>query len=321
MVYRDFCNSKVSLISLGTWQLGGKWGEKFNKEEALKILETAYTNGINCFDTADIYQSGLSEKTIGEFIKDKKDKIFVITKCGRKANPHTIDSYNKDNILKYINSSIENLGKPLDLILLHCPPSEVYENKELFSYLDYLKEIGLIKNYGVSVEKVSEALKALEYNISAIEIIYNMFRLKPEEELFAKAEAKGVGIIVRVPLASGLLTGKYNRDTKFGLNDHRTYNRNGESFDKGETFSGVDYELGLKAVEELKAYFGDNLVVPALAFCYQNSAVSTVIPGASNHMQVLENIKAIDYKFSTKDLDKVKEVYNKYIRESVHKLW
>ena len=314
----------ISEISLGTWQLGSKWGEDFNKENAMQTLEAAYSEGINFFDTADIYQGGLSEKAIGEFIKDKKDKVFVVTKCGRKLNPHNAQGYNEENIREFVDASLKNMDvESLDLVLLHCPPTETYENKELFKALDDLKAEGKIKNYGVSVEKVEEAIKALEYDISAVEIIFNMFRLKPSEEFFKLAKEKNVGIIVRVPLASGMLTGKYTMSTEFSKDDHRNYNRNGEFFDKGETFSGVDYETGIKAANEIKERLKtDSLAMSALKYILMYDVVSTVIPGASRPSQISENAKASELlNFTDEEMNIVKEVYNRDIKNSVKDLW
>ncbi|MGL5347069.1 MAG: aldo/keto reductase [Peptostreptococcaceae bacterium] len=317
-------NRKISEISLGTWQLGSKWGEEFNEENAIQTLEAAYKEGINCFDTADIYQDGLSEKVIGKFIKDKKEEIFVITKCGRKLNPHVSQGYNRDNIRKFVFESLENMEvESLDLVLLHCPPTEVYQSDEAFKALDELKREGKIKHYGVSVEKVEEAIKALDYDISAVEIIFNMFRLKPAEQFFELAKKKDIGIIVRVPLASGLLTGKFDESTKFGKDDHRNYNRNGEAFDKGETFSGVDYNTGINAAREIKEKLQtENLAHSALKYILMHNAVSTVIPGASNPKQIEMNAKACEISdFTQEQMDIVKDIYDRNIKESVHRLW
>ncbi|MGL5416695.1 MAG: aldo/keto reductase [Clostridium sp.] len=326
MKYREFGNTgfKISEVSLGTWQLGSKWGDEFNEEVAINTLEAAFNEGINCFDTADIYQGGLSEKAIGKFIKGKEDKIFVITKCGRKLDPHNEEGYNRKNIRKFVEASIENMDvEKLDLVLLHCPPSEVYKKDEVFNALEELKNEGKINAYGVSVEKVSEAMEALNYGISAVEIIFNMFRLKPSEEFFKKAKEKNVGVIVRVPLASGLLTGKYDEKTTFSKEDHRNYNRNGEFFDKGETFSGVDYNTGVKASKELKERLNtENLAMKALKYILMYNEVSTVIPGASKPEQIKNNAKASDMEdFTKEEMDIVKEIYDRDIRESVHKLW
>ncbi|MGE4320055.1 MAG: aldo/keto reductase [Acholeplasmataceae bacterium] len=315
----------VSEISLGTWQLGGKWGDQFSEEVAYDTLNAATINGIDCYDTADVYQGGASEIAIGKYIKALDHKPFVITKIGRKSNPHTKESYNEENIRKYINESRARLDvSALDMVLLHCPPSEVYNNKEVFDILDQIKEEGLIKHYGVSVEKVSEALDALKYpNVEAIEIIFNMFRLKPTEVFFKEAQKQGVGIIVRVPLASGLLTGKYNEKTSFNENDHRTTNRHGERFDKGETFSGVDYDLGLKAVKALKDIFKtEELTRIAIRWILMFDAVSTVIPGASQAKYVYENAASADLKpLTNEEMDAVKKVYDTLIKPSIHENW
>lgn len=318
-------NVMVSEISLGTWQLGSKWGDPFDKEVAINTLESAVNEGINCFDTADVYIGGMSEKTIGEFIKTKEQKPFVITKVGRYLNPHTANGYNEENIRKYIDDSLKRLDvSSLDIVLLHCPPIEVYYNPSVFELMDKLKHEGKIKHYGVSIEKIEEGLKAMEYEgVEAIEVIFNMFRLRPMELLFEQAKKKNVGIIVRVPLASGLLSGKYDKKTTFGKGDHRTFNRHGESFDKGETFSGVDYDLGLKAVEELKALFpGKDLAQIALRWILMFDQVSTIIPGASRPEHIISNAKASSLPPLTDiEMKKIKDIYDTYIKNPVHYLW
>ena len=318
-------NIKVSEISLGTWQLGSQWGMPFSHEEAYKILDTASQLGINCLDTADVYQGGLSEKTIGEYIKTHDYKPFVITKVGRKLVEHTTKNYDEAHIRGYINDSRKNMGVDhLDMVLLHCPPSDAYDEPRIFKMMDQFVEQKIIKHYGVSVETVEEALKAIEYpGVEAIEIIFNMFRLKPMEHFFKEAKKKNVGVIVRVPLASGLLTGRYHQKTVFNPNDHRTFNRHGESFDKGETFSGVDYELGLKAVHELKKTFDtENLAPIALRWILMFDAVSTVIPGASKAEQVRQNTSAtLLPPLSQTEMREVERIYNQYIKSSVHHLW
>lgn len=314
----------VSEIGLGTWQLGTKWGEAFNEKEAQAILQTAYDNGINFIDTADVYIDGESEKAIGQFIKDKKDKLYITTKCGRGLNPHTADMYTPQAMEEFIDGSLKRLGvEKLDMVLLHCPPSSVYKKDELFAGMDKIKEKGKIANYGVSIEKISEGIQAMEYPIAAMEVIFNMFRLKPTEELFPLAKANDIGIIARVPLASGLLTGKYTADTIFSEKDHRNYNRNGEAFDKGETFSGVDYNKGLQAVEELKKVFGTDDIIPyALKWILMHDAVSVVIPGASKTSQVLSNIRAAQIpNLSQQQMDAVTKIYEECIKVNVHNQW
>jgi aryl-alcohol dehydrogenase-like predicted oxidoreductase len=317
---------EVSEISLGTWQLGGKWGDNFNVKTAEEILNIAIDNGINFIDTADGYNGGLSEKAIGKILKKRSESIRVATKCGRRLNPHVAEGYNRENIRRFVEDSLRNMElEVLDLIQLHCPPTDVYNKAEVFEALEELKREGKIVHYGVSVEKVEEALKAIEYpGLASVQIIFNMFRQKPAEQFFKAAKKNDVGIIVRVPLASGLLTGKMNRDTVFSQGDHRFFNRNGEAFDKGETFSGVDYELGLKAVEELKETFGEKetLANLALRWILMFDEVSCIIPGASRMDQVVLNIKASDITgLSEDEMDKVKGIYDKYIKSSVHHLW
>ncbi len=314
----------VSEVGLGTWQLGTKWGDPFNADEARKILETATDCGINMIDTADIYNDGNSELAIGEFIKGRADKFYIVTKCGRGLNPHTDEMYTPEAMEAFIDGSLRRMGvEKLDMVLLHCPPSSVYKKDALFAGLDKIQQKGKIAGYGVSIEKVSEGLDAMQYNIGAMEVIFNMFRLKPTEELFPAAKKNDVAILARVPLASGLLTGRYTADTKFGAQDHRSYNRNGEAFDKGETFSGVDYEQGLKAVAELKTLFGsDDLIPYALKWILMFDAVSTVIPGASKASQVVGNVKAAELPALTDaQMKGVSDIYDKYIRASVHAGW
>lgn len=327
MNYRIFGKTgfKVSEISLGTWQLGSRWGDPFDEEVAQQTLQAAVDNGINLFDTADIYQDKQSEPAIGRFLKAHPDKeIFVVTKMGRDLNPHVAEGYNEENLRFFVNRSRQNLGvDALDLTLLHCPPTPVFSDPKVFAALDAMKAEGLIKHYGVSIEKVEEGLAALEHDISAIEVIFNMFRLKPAEELFRRCAEKNVGIIVRVPLASGLLTGKYTASTTFGPDDHRTYNRHGEAFDKGETFSGVDYATGLHAAQRLKQELqADNLAATALRWILMHPEVSVIIPGASRPQQIVDNVAASQLPALTPaQMDIVRQVYDEEIRPSVHHLW
>lgn len=318
-------NIQVSEISLGCWQLGGKWGDAFDEDLAQDTLKVAYENGINCFDTADVYQGGASERSIGTFIKNQETSPFVITKVGRFSNPHVASAYNKEQLRTYINNSRKNLDvEALDMVLLHCPPTDVYYMPQVFEAMDSFKEEGLIKHYGVSVERVEEGLKAMEYEgVEAIEIIFNMFRLRPHELFFEQAKKNNIGVIVRVPLASGLLTGKFSKDTTFSDGDHRKFNRNGEAFDKGETFSGVPYEKGLEAVEELKKIFkGQNLAQVALRYILMFDAVSTIIPGASKTDHVLSNVQASTLESLTEDeMKSIQRIYETYIKKSVHQLW
>lgn len=325
MKYRSLGKTgfNISEVSLGTWQLGSKWGEPFDEARAMETLETAVNHGINFFDTADIYQNGMSEKVIGKFLKNHRD-IYVSTKCGRRLNPHTTSGYTAANIRQFVVDSIHNMQTDhLDMVLLHCPPTEVYSKDEVFEELDRLKKEGSILHYGVSVEKIDEAVKAMSYDISAIEIIFNMFRLRPADELFAKATRNNIGIIARVPLASGLLSGKFTLDTKFGKDDHRSYNRNGDFFDKGETFSGVDYQTGIAAANRLKEQLHtDNLANAALRYILMYDAVSTVIPGASSPEQIAANASASDCQaFTDEQMAIVRQIYDTYIKPDVHHLW
>ncbi len=314
----------VSDIGLGTWQLGTRWGDPFNHEEALNILKTAEENGITFIDTADVYNGGKSEETIGEYIAAHPGRFYVTTKCGRRLNPHTAEMYTPAAIAGFIEGSLRRMGLDrLDLILLHCPPASVYRRDDIFGELEKQKKAGKLADYGVSIEKVDEGVQAMEYGISAMEVIFNMFRLKPLDRLFPLAAEKNVGIIARVPLASGLLTGRYTKDTVFGPQDHRTYNRDGAAFDKGETFSGIPFDLGLEAAEALKEVFGASDLAPyAIRWILMHPQVSVVIPGASKASQVASNVKAAELPALTEEqMNAVKEIYDRYLRQSIHPQW
>ena len=315
---------RISEIGLGTWQLGTKWGDPFNHDEAWRILETADRAGITMIDTADVYNGGKSEETIGEYIAAHPDKFYITTKCGRRLNPHTAEMYTPDAIAGFIEGSLQRLRvEKLDMILLHCPPTPVFARDDIFGELERQKKLGKIADYGVSVEKVSEGLQAMEYDISAIEVIFNMYRLKPLDALLPQAARKNVGIIARVPLASGLLTGKMSKDTTFGPKDHRTYNRDGAAFDKGETFSGVPFELGLEAAEELKAAFGTEHLAPlAIRWVLMHPEVSVVIPGASRAEQVLDNVRAAELPpLTDAQMRAVRDIYDRKLRDIIHQQW
>ncbi|MDR1687328.1 MAG: aldo/keto reductase [Clostridiales bacterium] len=327
MKYRKLgkTNFEVSEISIGTWQLGGGWGVAFNEKTAESILDAAAAQGINFVDTADVYNDGQSEIQIGKLLKKHGFRIYVASKAGRGLNPHTAAGYTPANVQGFIENSLRRLKLDcLDLIQLHCPPTEVYYEPELFFALERMKEKGLIRHYGVSVKKVEEALKAMDYpGLATVQIIFNMFRQRPAENFFKKAAEKNVGIIVRLPLASGLLTGNYKIDTVFNPNDHRFNNREGQISEKGETFSGVNYELGLKAVDELKALFPKRgLAEAALKFILMHNEVSCVIPGASRASQIESNAKVSDAaELSEAEMKAVRDIYDKYIRNPVHYLW
>lgn len=318
---------EISEVSLGTWQVGGKWGAPFDDKNADEILNAAVDNGINFIDTADVYGNnpGESERAVGRLVRNRQEQIYVATKCGRQLNPHVSQSYTPQALRGFVEASLTNMGiDTIDLIQLHCPPTEVYYRPEIFAEFDKLIAEGKIRNLGVSVEKVEEALKAIEYgNVSTVQIIFNMFRQRPSELFFEQAQKRDIGIIARVPLASGLLTGKFSKETSFLPGDHRTFNRNGEAFDKGETFSGIDFETGLEAVDILKKYFNDRkLSDAALRWILSFDAVSTVIPGASNEQQLKTNIEALSSRsLSDQDMVMVKKVYDEKIKPLVHHLW
>ena len=309
---------QISEVGLGTWQVGGTWGSVFNHKNAETILNTAADNGVNFIDTADIYSDGESEKAVGRFIKSRSERIYVATKCGRGFSPHNNQNYQVKGLRKFVENSLKNMDvETLDLIQLHCPPPEALYRPEIFELFDTLKKEGKILNLGVSVETIEEALKAIEYdNVTTIQIIFNMLRQRPSEEFFAEAAKKNVGILARVPLASGLLTGKYTPTTTFGKDDHRTYNRHGEAFDKGETFSGVDYIKGLEVVNEIKKLFpsNSNLAAIALKWVLMFKEVSCVIPGASRPDQVLSNILASELPDLTPEqMNGIKQLYEKHV--------
>ncbi len=315
---------QVSEIGLGTWQVGGKWGSAFDHTLASSILNTAIDNGVNFIDTADVYSDGESEKAVGRLVRSRTERIYIATKCGRKLSPHIDSLYQPQVLRRFVEDSLKNMGmETLDLIQLHCPPTETYYRPEIFELFDRLKEEGKIQHLGVSVETVEEALKAIEYdNVATVQIIFNMFRLRPAEAFFAEAAKKNVAIIARVPLASGLLSGAYSSTTVFSQQDHRTFNRHGEAFDKGETFSGIDYAIGLKAVEKLKEAFPHhpNLSAIALKWTLMFQEVSSVIPGASRPDQVKENIQAAEMpELSGEELRQVKRIYEELILPEVSK--
>ncbi|MBF9238011.1 aldo/keto reductase [Hymenobacter sp. BT683] len=316
----------VSEISLGTWQVGGKWGEPFRHDNADKILNAAADAGINFIDTADVYGDGESEKAVGRLVRSRSERIYVATKCGRKLQPHVADAYQPAVLRRFVEDSLRNMQlETLDLVQLHCPPTEVYYRPEIFELFDRMREEGKIQHLGVSIEKVEEGLKAIEFpNVTTVQLIFNMFRQRPPALLFKEAARRDVGLIVRVPLASGLLTGKFTAQTHFAAEDHRNFNRQGEAFDKGETFSGVDYATGLEAVEELKAAFPEQpqLAALALRWVLMFDEVSCVIPGASRPEQILSNLQAAELPALTQDqMQAVREIYDHRIKPLVHHVW
>jgi aryl-alcohol dehydrogenase-like predicted oxidoreductase len=327
MKYRDLGTTgmKISEVSFGAWAIGAGWGT-VDDRDSLAALHKAVDLGINFIDTADVYGDGHSEQLIAQLRKERSEQLYVATKAGRKLDPHVAEKYTPQNIRGFIQESLKNLKvDALDLLQLHCPPREVYYTTELFDALDGMVEEGLIKNYGVSVEKIEEALKAIEFpGVRTVQIIFNMFRQRPAELFFREAKARKIGVIVRVPLASGLLTGKMTRDTSFEKDDHRNYNREGQAFDKGETFAGVDYEKGLQAVEELKSILPQDFTMAqfALKWILMHDAVSCTIPGAKRPTQVEDNCRASDLPDLSKQvLDGVGEIYEKYVKADAHHRW
>jgi len=316
----------VTEIGLGTWQVGGKWGQPFDDALADRILDQAAEAGINFLDTADVYGDGMSEKAVGRALRRHPGKFHFGTKCGRRISPHTSAGYTPERLRGFVEDSLGRLGvESLDLVQLHCPPTEVFYRPEIFEVFDRLKTEGKVQNLGVSVEKVEEGLKALEYpNVASIQVIFNLFRLRPSELLFEQAQKKNVGIIVRVPLASGLLTGKITAQSSFGPDDHRAFNREGAAFDKGETFSGVAFEKGLAAVDSLQKVFPSEpgLAAWALRWILMFDAVSVVIPGASREEQVRSNVAAAKLApLTAAQMAAARGVYDGLIRHPVHHLW
>jgi aryl-alcohol dehydrogenase-like predicted oxidoreductase len=316
---------QVSAVGFGAWAIGGSWGE-VSDDDALAALHTAIDNGVNFIDTADGYGDGRSEKLIAQVLKERSEDVIVATKMGCRLNPHVAEGYTRENLTAFVERSLTNLETDaLDIIQLHCPPTEVYYMPEVFGILDDLKQQGKIKHYGVSVEKVEEALKAIEYtNVETVQIIFNMFRLRPSGLFFEQVKKHNIGILARVPLASGLLTGKMKPNTQFSSDDHRSYNRHGEAFDKGETFSGVPYDIALEAVEQLRRLTpaGATMAQMALRWILMFDVVSCAIPGAKNPQQASNNVAAADLPpFTDEQMAIVRDVYDNYIRSSVHHLW
>ena len=317
---------EISEISLGTWQVGGKWGSKFDHTLAESILREAIDRGVNFIDTADVYSDGESEKAAGKAARQAGKRIYVATKCGRQIQPHNNKGYTPAVLRGYVEDSIRRLGvECIDLIQLHCPPVEVYYRPEIFGEFEKMKDEGKILNLGVSVEKVEEAMKAIEFdNVTTVQIIYNIFRQRPHERFFAMAKEKNVGLIIRVPLASGLLSGKFSASTRFASGDHRFFNRNGMMFDKGETFAGVPYDAGLQAVARLASLLPADIPLAhvALRWILMRDEVSCIIPGASSPEQVRTNLGAADLPPLTgRQMTAITEIYEEDIKPLVHQLW
>lgn len=316
----------ASVIGLGTWQLGADWGDVDDKE-ALAVLEAAAESGVTFFDTADVYGDGHSEQLIAQVMKERSgERPFIATKAGRRLPQQSVDGYSAANLSTWIERSLRNLEvDTLDLVQLHCPPTDLYYHPEVFERLDRLVEQGKIRNYGVSVERVEEALKAIEYpGVVSVQIIFNAFRLRPADLFFERARAANVAIIARVPLASGLLSGKFRKDTTFEATDHRQFNRHGEAFDVGETFSGVPYEVGLAAVEKIRPLVpgGTTMAKYALRWILMFDAVTVAIPGARNPAQAVANAEAADLPpIDPATMDRIRAIYDSDIRPYVHQRW
>ena len=315
----------VSEISFGAWAIGGAWGH-VSEKDALAALHRAVDSGVNFIDTADVYGDGRSERLIANLKKERKEEIVVATKAGRRLPRQTVEGYSRENLSAWIERSLRNLAvETLDLLQLHCPPTELYDRPEIFAILDEFVQAGKIRYYGVSVEKVAEAVRAIEYpNLQTVQIIFNCFRQRPAELFFATAKQRKVGILARVPLASGLLTGKLRDDSAFAADDHRKFNRHGEAFDVGETFSGVDYDLGLEAVEEIRPLLpaGTSMSQFALRWILMFDAVSCAIPGGKRPEQVAENCRASDLPPLTPEaMSVVERIYKQKIGPLVHHRW
>ena len=327
MKYRKFgsLDWNVSEVGLGCWQIGADWGN-VTEDSAQEILKSSYENGVNFFDTADVYGMGRSEKFVGDFLKSVSDRIYVATKAGRQINPHVAEGYYDKALMEsYVDQSLLNLNvETIDLLQMHCPPTEVYSSDNTFEMLDYLVSKGKIQNYGFSVQTVDEALECIKRpNTKSIQVIFNIFRQKPAEKLFKIAKEKKVAIIVRVPLASGLLTGKFNKDSSFAPDDHRNYNINGDAFDVGETFSGVNFNKALEAVDELKNILPEGITLSQLSLKWilMHDAVSIVIPGAKNKDHVALNTSASELNEISSLMNEINSVYTKYFFDDVHHRW
>jgi len=313
-------------IGFGAWQIGGAWGD-VSEADGRAALNAALDAGMSFIDTADVYGDGRSEKIIADVLKDRGgQRPMVATKAGRRLSPHVADGYTKANLEGFIDRSLQNLGvERLDLVQLHCPPTDVYYRPEVFQALDEIKAAGKIANYGVSVEKVEEALKAIEYpGVVSVQIIYNIFRQRPAALFFKEAARRQVAVIARVPLASGLLSGKITRETAFAADDHRNFNRNGDAFDVGETFAGVPFETGLQAVEEIRALVpaSQTMAAFALRWILMADAVSVVIPGARNAEQAEANAKAAGLPAIPEDvMEATREIYYRLVAPHVQHRW
>ena len=327
MDYRELGRTgwRVSTVSFGAWAIGGTWGG-VDDRESLSALHRAVDLGVNFFDTADVYGDGRSERLLAQLKRERSEEIIIATKAGRRLDPHTAAGYTIENLTRFIERSLRNLQlDTLDLVQLHCPPTELYYRPELFAGLDGLVQQGKIRHYGVSVEQVEQALKAIEYpGVETVQIIFNIFRQRPADLFFKEAQKRLVGILARLPLSSGLLAGNLTTQSQFGEDDHRNFNRHGEAFDRGETFSGVDYETGLQAVEELRALVPEGMTMAqfALRWILMFDAVTCAIPGAKRPEQVEDNVQAADRPaLSAETMSAIDDLYQDRIRPLVHHYW
>jgi aryl-alcohol dehydrogenase-like predicted oxidoreductase len=327
MQYRSLGRTgwNISTVSFGAWAIGGTWGT-VDDTESMAALHRALDLGVNFFDTADVYGDGRSERLLGQLRRERSEPFYIASKAGRRLSPHTAAGYNRANLTAFIERSLSNLGTDaIDLLQLHCPPTDVYYMPEVFGVLDDLVQAGKLRHYGVSVEKVEEALKAIEYpGVQSVQIIYNIFRQRPADLLFAQTQARGVGILARLPLSSGLLSGKLTANSTFAADDHRQFNREGAAFDKGETFSGLDYQVALQAVEALRPLVpaGQTLAQLALRWIQMHPAVTCSIPGGKRAEQVAENVGAADLPaLSDSVMRAVAQVYERYAKGLVHQRW
>jgi aryl-alcohol dehydrogenase-like predicted oxidoreductase len=327
MQYRELGRTgwNVSTVSFGAWAIGGTWGN-VRDDESLSALHRALDLGVNFFDTADVYGDGHSEQLLARLRRERSETFYVATKAGRRLNPHIAAGYNKENLTAFVERSLKNLDmETLDLLQLHCPPTQVYYMPEVFDALDGLVQDGKVRYYGVSVEKVEEALKAIEYpNVQTVQIIFNMFRQRPLDLFFGEAQRRKVGILARLPLSSGMLTGKMDRTSSFEADDHRQFNRQGAGFDRGETFSGLEYETGLQAVEELRPLVPANMTLTQMALLWilMSPAVTCAIPGAKRPSQVEENVSAADSPaLSDEAMTQIRAIYDRLVRPHVHHYW
>ncbi len=318
---------KVSTISFGAWAIGGSWG-KVDDEQSLNALRRSIDLGVNFIDTADVYGDGRSERLVAQVAKERPGAFKVATKAGRRLNPHTSEGYNRANIEAFIDRSLTNLQTDcLDLVQLHCPSPAVYYRPEFFEDLAAITKTGKVRHWGVSVEKIEEALKAIEYdNVCTVQIIFNMFRQRPAELFFEQVKKRNIGVLARVPLASGLLSGKMKPETEFAKDDHRNFNRLGKAFDAGETFSGLGHDLpnAFAAVDELKALLPDGVSLAqfALRWILMFDAVTCAIPGAKSPEQAESNAAAADLPALTeKQMSAVRAIYDKRISRQVHHRW